>query len=675
MRRRKNSALIEIKIYQGIILMIVALVVAGGILYYAQAKNANQYPRLANYILGTLPTDNDSVVRLAKNDLLVVSPEQGIVRRSVIDTIKKINPDIIILAYVPAPTYNTSAWNSYPANTLYKNFHVPDSCWLRDSGGQPISNWWPGLKHINLSSECSDNLVNFVRDNILSQGIYDGVFFDMIFDNISWLNNGDIDLNGDKVRDNKSWADSEWQKRTVYLLQKARSLSVKYVLMNGSSVASFQEYTNGRMYENFPTPWEAGGSWSGVMSGLVRNAAKNQSPKIYIVNANTNNTGNQNNFRSMRFGLGSALMLDNVYFSFDFGDKDHNQTWWYDEYDVSLGTPSGPARSMNNRAQFSDDVWRRDYAHGIALVNPTGQTQNIDLGGEFEKINGVQDRTVNNGLVVDNVNISSKDALILLKTFQTVDNAVFVNGAFLRFYNYKGARARNGFFAFDETVAGGSTVWRGDLNADNRLERVVMTSYKMQIFNQDGNFWYNDYPLGWKVKGGTRFAMGRFKDKANNILVSSIIGGKVALLNQYGLAINDAFYPLGKKYAGGFSVAVGDVDGDKQGENIIGVGIGKPAEVIIYDQNLKKIKKRFYPYEKNFIGGVEVATGDVNGDGKTEIITLPMKNKKPLVRVFNGAGKKIAEFLVGSGFGGANFTIGAADVNFDGRDEIVIGGN
>ncbi len=63
MRRRKNSALIEIKIYQGIILMIVALVVAGGILYYAQAKNANQYPRLANYILGTLPTDNDSVVR------------------------------------------------------------------------------------------------------------------------------------------------------------------------------------------------------------------------------------------------------------------------------------------------------------------------------------------------------------------------------------------------------------------------------------------------------------------------------------------------------------------------------------------------------------------------------------------------------------------------------------
>ena len=37
--------------------------------------------------------------------------------------------------------------------------------------------------------------------------------------------------------------------------------------------------------------------------------------------------------------------------------------------------------------------------------------------------------------------------------------------------------------------------------------------------------------------------------------------------------------------------------------------------------------------------------------------------------------KKIAEFLVGSGFGGANFTIGAADVNFDGRDEIVIGGN
>ncbi len=675
MPRHKHKLNIEIKIYKSIIFVFLALVIAGGVFYIARAKNANQYPRLANYILGTLPTDSESIAKLAKQDLLIISPEQGTVRRSVIDTIRQINPNIILLAYVPAPTYNTAAWGVYPANTLYKNFHVPDSCWLRDSSGNMISNWWPGLKHMNLSPSCSENLINFTRDNVLSQGIWDGIFYDMIFDNISWLNDGDIDLNGDGAKDNKSWADAEWQKRTVYLLDRSRTLSVKYILINGSSVSDYQSYVNGRMYENFPTPWEAGGSWSGIMSGLVRNAAANQSPKMYVVNANTKNTGNKNDYRRMRFGLGSALMFDNVYFSFDYGDKDHNQVWWYDEYDVSLGTPAGPARSMNNRTQFTDDVWRRDYTNGIALVNPTTQAQNIDLGGEFEKISGTQDRAVNSGLIVDRVQVGSKDAVLMLKTFQTVDGAVFANGAFLRFYNTKGTRARNGFFAFDDSVAGGSSVWRGDLDNDGRLERVVMTGYKMQIYNQDGNFWYDDYPLGWNVKGGTRFAVGRTKSKTNNILVSTMIGGKVALLNQYGQMINREFYPLGKKFSGGFSVAIGDVDGDGKGENIIGVGAGKPAEVIIYDENLKKIKKRFYPYEKNFTGGVEVATGDVNGDGKVEIITLPMKNKKPVVRVYSGVGKKISEFTMSSSFGGKNYTIGAADVNFDGRVEIVVGGN
>jgi len=42
----------------------------------------------------------------------------------------------------------------------------------------------------------------------------------------------------------------------------------------------------------------------------------------------------------MRFGLTSALM-GNAFYSFDYGDDDHGQTWRYDEYEVSLGQPTG----------------------------------------------------------------------------------------------------------------------------------------------------------------------------------------------------------------------------------------------------------------------------------------------------------------------------------------------
>jgi len=668
---KKRARKLEVKIYKTVIILFISIVFATGIFFVVRAKNANDNPRLANYLLGTLPTDEASINTLARFDLLILSPEQALTRRSVIDKIKKLNPSIILLAYVPAQSYNDD-WEKYPANTLYKNFSLPQQCWFKSSAGKVLDNSWPGLFFTTIAPECTDYLVNFVRDNILSTGVWDGVFYDMVFDNISWLNNGDIDLNFDGVPDDKKWADAEWQARTVYLLKHSRELSIKYILINGSSVSDFQPLVNGRMYENFPTPWEAGGSWSGIMTGMTRNIAKNQGPKMYVVNANTNNTGKQNDYRAMRFGLGSSLMLDNVYFSFDYGDKDHNQVWWYDEYDVGLGVAGGQAQALSGGAQFNNDVWRRDYEHGVVIVNPTNQAQAVDLGGEFERINGTQDKTVNNGLIVDKVNLNAKDAIIMLKTFQIIDNAIFVNGGMIRFYSMNGLRARNGFFVFDDLVPGGALSWRGDLNNDNFNELVALFGSKLQIFNGVGAQWYNDYPLGLLGSKQINIAIGRPVFGANyNILLGAPSGGQVGLFNYLGQPIKNIF-PLGKKFVGGFSVAIGDVDGDSNSENIIGVGAGKPAEVIIYDRALSKIKKRFYPYEKNFIGGVQLAVGDVNGDSKAEIITVPIKNKKPLVRIFTSAGKKISEFTLSATFGEKNFVLSARDVNYDGKDEVVI---
>jgi len=45
-------------------------------------------PLLANYYWATLPTDSESIKKLSKNDLLILSPEQAIVRKNVIDQIK-----------------------------------------------------------------------------------------------------------------------------------------------------------------------------------------------------------------------------------------------------------------------------------------------------------------------------------------------------------------------------------------------------------------------------------------------------------------------------------------------------------------------------------------------------------------------------------------------------------
>jgi len=672
MAMRRNRKYLPVAFYRAIVAVFLGLaLVVFATHSYLEARPA---PLLANYLLGTLPTDQASIETLSKFDVLVLSPEQGITRREVINSIKAKNPDVILLAYVPSESWN-EAWTRYPANTLYKDFRVQDDWWLRSSSGAIISNW-PGLKNVNLGQGWSDYMINFVDKNILSQGIWDGVFWDIVNDGISHANKGDIDLNRDGVKDDLNWANVEWQKRMVYLLNTSRDrLPVKYLLMNGSSLSIYQEYMNGRMYETFPTPWEAGGNWSGLMTGLKKNQIANAKPQLYIFNANTNNTGKQSDYKKMRFGLASSLMMDNVYFSFDYGDQDHNQIWWYDEYDVDLGEAVGVASSQNSGAQFVNDVWRRDFANGVVLVNPTTQSQTIDLGGEFERLIGKQDPKVNNGLISNQVTLSSKDGIILRKTFQDIKNAFYLNGSFVRFYDYKGNRVRNGFFAFREGTNGNAEIFAGDINSDATSELIVADGAILKIFNSLGERWYNDAPFGSAVKD-LSISIGRADQSGvKKLILSGDKTGAVMVATYFGAAESDLFYPLGKKYRSGFQSALGDVDGNGVGEIVLATGKGVAGEVLVVDYNNFKIKKRFSPFGAKFTSGFSVTTGDVDGNGKDEIIAAAKINNKITVKVFDNAGKKISEFSAGTVFGSQFIYVSAADVDDDGRIELIVGNN
>jgi hypothetical protein len=76
------------------------------------------------------------------------------------------------------------------------------------------------------------------------------------------------------------------------------------------------------------------------------------------------------------------------------------------------------------------------------------------------------------------------------------------------------------------------------------------------------------------------------------------------------------------------------------------------------------------PYGPTYFGGVSVATGDINGDGIDEIVTGPERNFAPWVRVFDQNGNMLHQFLAyGSSFkGGIDVALG--DINGDGKLDI-----
>ncbi|MDD5032477.1 MAG: S8 family serine peptidase, partial [Patescibacteria group bacterium] len=143
-------------------------------------------------------------------------------------------------------------------------------------------------------------------------------------------------------------------------------------------------------------------------------------------------------------------------------------------------------------------------------------------------------------------------------------------------------------------------------------------------------------------------------------------------ITDYNGEIEKEFLSYDKNFRGGINVAAGDVNGDGKDEIIAGAGVGGGPHIRVFDSS-GKVLGQFFAYDKNFRGGVNVAAGDVNGDGVDEIIAGSGLGGGPQVRVFDGKGRIFSQFFAyDKNFrGGVNVATG--DVNGDGKDEIVAG--
>ncbi len=123
-----------------------------------------------------------------------------------------------------------------------------------------------------------------------------------------------------------------------------------------------------------------------------------------------------------------------------------------------------------------------------------------------------------------------------------------------------------------------------------------------------------------------------------------------------------------------FSLATGDIDGNGIDEVIIGAPRGEKPEVMVYRED-GSISLKFLAYDQNFTGGVKVSVGDFDGDGKKEIITGAGFGGGPHIRVFdsNGEPKIIYGFFAFDQNLRNGVNVGAGDINGDGRDEIIAG--
>ena len=208
-------------------------------------------------------------------------------------------------------------------------------------------------------------------------------------------------------------------------------------------------------------------------------------------------------------------------------------------------------------------------------------------------------------------------------------------------YNVKTDALVASFYAFDPGFGGGVNVAVADVNGDGPPDIICAAgaSGGPQVVVIDGT-------------------------KLNQVQTNGEIASS---------AILKSFDAFAAGFQGGVTVAAGDVDADGRADIVCGAGAGGGPQVTVWSGKTFALLDSFYALASTFTGGIRVAAGDVDGDGFADVITAAGPGGLAQVSVFSGNGLRLLEsFYAFANFGGGAY-VAAGDMNGDGRADIVVG--
>ncbi|MBT5808159.1 hypothetical protein HOI18_02680, partial [Candidatus Uhrbacteria bacterium] len=484
-----------------------------------------------------------------------------------------------------------------------------------------------------------------------------------------------VDMNNQN--DSSYTANSLWEDAYEDLFRETRDLigSDYIMITNGSSNERFAPFVNGRMFETFPSSDDSMTQWKKKTKEYLDLEQQVGYESVQVINVNTENTGNKTDYQKVRYGITTTL-LGNGYFGFDYGTEDHSQLWTYDEYDVYLGAPKTDLQNTLNpqNSNITTGVWQRDFEEGKVIVNATDTIQTVQLDGEFEKLHGEQDPTVNNGAIVYEITLAAKDGIILLRPIEEILDATFLNGAFARIFSSDGSVKRTGFFAYESLAKGGTQVVSYDLDGDGVRERVVAGDTFVSIYNADNSLHAKFAPYTDTYDKGINISIGDIEDDGTVEIVTGTENGggpHIRVFDADGNLINPGFFGYADSFRGGVNVTIGDLNGDGIKEIICGAGFTGGPHVRVFKKDGTLINPGFFAYDEGFRGGVNVSSADVDGDGIDDIVTGPGLGGSSIARVYDRDGNLKSEFEVFDTGDRSGLEVVASDIDGDGIAEII----
>jgi hypothetical protein len=214
---------------------------------------------------------------------------------------------------------------------------------------------------------------------------------------------------------------------------------------------------------------------------------------------------------------------------------------------------------------------------------------------------------------------------------------------------------------------------------------------EVRIFDRNGNLLTNLNITAFIENGGANVASADFDGDGNY----EVIAGTGADRNNPANVKVFVYDPAQQNLADsgidllaysslyGVNVTAGDVDGNGTPELITSPGPGSKNLGVIKIWSIDTSQGagqwtaslvREFTVQSEYKHSVTIAAGDVNGDGKDEIITGdgPNRNARDVVRVFDENGLLLHVWQAGTSFEGYGANVASGDLENDGVSEIVV---
>ena len=203
------------------------------------------------------------------------------------------------------------------------------------------------------------------------------------------------------------------------------------------------------------------------------------------------------------------------------------------------------------------------------------------------------------------------------------------------------------FNAYEEHFTGGVQVGMGDIDGDGTVEIITApgrgSAPNVRIFDTNGRFITGFFAYDIGFHGGVNLAVADIEGDGKFEIVTAPKAGGGPNVRIFGfrdgsiIPTTENFMAYAPEFRGGVSIALGDIDGDGEKDIVTAPESSGGPHLRIFSFKLGIYRPSILAlmaYGESFRGGIEVTAGDMDGDGRAEVVTGIIQGGGPHIRIF-----------------------------------------